>query len=190
MTRRKPAIVLARKKGEYLRARRLFLEYSRDIGQDLCFQDFRRELAELEFRYRPGEGGILLLRLGRLWAGCAAVRRFEGDTAELKRMYVRPEFRGRGFGRLLAEAALARAERLGYEAVRLDTLPQMKEAAALYRSLEFREIGPYRYNPVPGAKFLERKLTGRRTGGCPRLGPRIRRTKSTPECASRRRRGD
>lgn len=179
-------VVLARGKREFLRARSLFLEYSRDIGQDLGFQDFSRELTELDTRYGPDEGGILLLRVGRLWAGCAAVRRVEGKTAELKRMFVRPGFRGRGFGRLLAETALARARRLGFDAVRLDTLPQMKEAAGLYRSLGFREIGPYRYNPVPGAKFFEVKLKDRRTGVRPRTGRKIRRTKNIPARANRK----
>jgi GNAT superfamily N-acetyltransferase len=182
-------LVLARRRREFALGRGLFLEYSRDIGQDLGFQDFSRELDEIEIRYGPSDGGILLLRAGMRWAGCAAIRRFEGKTAELKRMYVRPGFRGRGFGRLLAEAALARARRLGYEAVRLDTLPRMKEAADLYRSLGFRKIGPYRFNPVPGAEFFEVKLERRRPDGRARPGRRTRRTKNTPARANRRLRG-
>lgn len=151
-------IVLARSEDDYALAKDLFLEYAGDIGLDLSFQSFDEELAGLTIQYGPSEGGILLLSVEGRPAGCVAVRRFEKDTAELKRMYVRPAHRGQGIGRRLGEEALALARRLGYRTIRLDTLPQMGKAIALYHSLGFVEIEPYRFNPVPGAKYFELEL--------------------------------
>ncbi|MGB9005071.1 MAG: GNAT family N-acetyltransferase [Candidatus Aminicenantales bacterium] len=148
-------IVMARSAEDYALAKELFLEYAGDIGLDLSFQNFDEELAGLTVQYGPSEGGILLLSVEDRPAGCVAVRRFEKDTAELKRMYVRPAYRGQGYGRRLGEEALALARRLGYQAIRLDTLPQMGKAIALYQSFGFVEIEPYRFNPVPGAKYFE-----------------------------------
>jgi len=151
-------IVLAASEEDYALAKTLFLEYARDIDLDLSFQDFDRELTEIRVQYGPAEGGILILRVDGRPAGCVAVRRFEKDKAELKRMYVRPANRGQGLGRRLGEEALALAKRLGYQAIRLDTLPQMGKALALYASFGFVEIPAYRFNPVPGAKYYELKL--------------------------------
>jgi len=151
-------INLARSADDFALAKALFLEYAGDIGLDLSFQDFDQELAGLTAQYGPSEGGILLLTIEGLPAGCVAVRRFEKDIAELKRMYVRPAYRGQGYGRRLGEEALALARRLGYRAIRLDTLPQMGKAISLYQSFGFVEIEPYRFNPVPGAKYFELKL--------------------------------
>jgi putative acetyltransferase len=151
-------IVLARSTEEYALARLLFLEYARDIDLDLSFQDFERELSELTVQYGLSEGGILVLTVEGRPAGCVAVRRFEKNIAELKRMYVRPAYRRAGFGRRLGEEALALARRLGYRAIRLDTLPHMEDAISLYQSFGFVEIEPYRFNPVPGAKYFELKL--------------------------------
>jgi GNAT superfamily N-acetyltransferase len=151
-------IVLAASEEDYALAKTLFLEYARDIDLDLSFQDFDRELAEIRVQYGPSEGGILILRVDGQPAGCVAVRRFEMDTAELKRMYIRPAYRGQGLGRRLGEEALALAKRLGYRAIRLDTLPQMGKALALYLGFGFVEIPAYRFNPVPGAKYYELKL--------------------------------
>jgi len=151
-------INLARSAEDYALAKELFLEYAGAINLDLSFQDFDQELAGLTDQYGPSEGGILLLTVEGRPAGCVAVRRFEKDIAELKRMYVRPAHRGQGFGRRLGEEALALARRLGYRAIRLDTLPSMGDALALYRSFGFVEIEPYRFNPVPGAKHFELRL--------------------------------
>jgi len=151
-------IVLARNAEDYALAKTLFSEYARDIDLDLSFQDFNRELAEIHLQYGPSEGGIFILKVDGRPAGCVAVRRFEKETAELKRMYVRPAYRGQGFGRRLGEEALALARRLGYQAIRLDTLPQMGKALALYQSFGFVEIPAYRFNPVPGAKYYELKI--------------------------------
>ena len=151
-------INLARSAEDYALAKELFLEYAGAINLDLSFQDFDRELTGLTDQYGPSEGGILVLTIEGRPTGCVAVRRFEKDIAELKRMYVRPDHREQGFGRRLGEEALALARRLGYRAIRLDTLPSMGEALALYRSFGFVEIEPYRFNPVPGAKHFELRL--------------------------------
>ena len=138
--------------------RELFREYADGLGIDLSFQGFEEEVRSLPGGYAPPQGALLLAK-GEAGApkalGCVAVRRLDAETAEMKRLYLRPDARGRGLGRLLAEAALAEARRLGYRRLRLDTLPGMEAAQGIYRELGFREIAAYRANPVPGARFLE-----------------------------------
>lgn len=139
--------------------RQLFLEYARSLSFDRCFQNFQEELDTLPGSYAPPAG--------RLWlavpefvraAGCVALRRFESGTGELKRLYVRPEYRGLGLGRRLAVAALEEAARIGYRRVRLDTTPTMTDAIRLYESLGFVRIDPYRPNPIPGTHYMEVSL--------------------------------
>jgi GNAT superfamily N-acetyltransferase len=134
--------------------RALFREYADSLPFSLDFQDFERELAELPGAYAPPLGALLLVR----GAGCVALRALDGSTCEMKRLYVRPSARGRGLGRVLAEAVIAEGRRLGYERMRLDSTPGMESAQALYARLGFREIAPYRLNPVPGTRFLELQL--------------------------------
>jgi putative acetyltransferase len=143
---------------EIQQVRQLFLEYAGSLGFDLDFQDFTNELSGLPGDYTPPKGRLLLgVKDGRV-AGCVAMRKVSGQTCEMKRLYVRPEFRGQGIGRRFALAIIGEARKSGYKQMRLDTVPSMKEATFLYRSLGFKEIEPYRYNPVRGALFMELSL--------------------------------
>jgi ribosomal protein S18 acetylase RimI-like enzyme len=139
-------------------ARALFGEYVDSLGVDLGFQGFDEELAALPAGYLPPTGVLLLADSEAGTVGCVAVRALEDDACELKRLYVRPAGRGAGLGRTLTEAAMAAARRLGYRRMRLDTLPTMQTAYGLYRELGFEEIEPYRFNPVPGTRYLELDL--------------------------------
>lgn len=138
--------------------RRLFQEYAASLTVDLRFQDFDRELATLPGDYASPGGALLLARVDGAVTGCVALRSWAPGIGEMKHLYVPAAWRGRGLGRRLAEAAVAAAHARGCRRVRLDTLPAMAEAIALYRSMGFREIPPYRLNPVPGALFFELDL--------------------------------
>jgi ribosomal protein S18 acetylase RimI-like enzyme len=141
------------------RARELFEEYASWLEISLCFQNFDKELAGLPGDYAPPSGRLLLATENEQTAGCVALRKINEDTCEMKRLYVRPDFRGRGLGRTLTEAVIQAGREIGYERMCLDTLPgKMGQAVALYRSLGFKEIPPYYDNPVQGATFMELKL--------------------------------
>ncbi|MGQ9369652.1 GNAT family N-acetyltransferase [Azospirillum sp. ST 5-10] len=152
------AIAPAAGPGDLDHVRALFLEYAGSLGFSLCFQGFEEELAGLPGRYAPPGGALLLARAGEAVAGGVGLRPLGDGVCEMKRLYVRPDFRGTGAGRRLAEAVVAEGQRLGYRAMRLDTLTSMGAANALYRRLGFVEIAPYYDNPLPGAVYYERKL--------------------------------
>ena len=132
----------------------LFAEYARGVNEPCCFTGFERELAELPRGYLA----LFIAEENELAAGCVGLREVDRNTAEMKRLYVRPAWRGHGVGRALAEAAIGAARAAGYERIVLDSLPKMHEARTLYRSLDFHEIAPYLAHPTPGATCFERRL--------------------------------
>lgn len=144
--------------GQLAQIRALFLEYAATLGFDLCFQNFERELAELPGAYAPPRGRLILLTVDREAAGCVALRELSADICEMKRLYVRPSFRTEGLGRKLTEYLIDEARHTGYQRMRLDTVPTMKRAIALYQWLGFEKIAPYRDNPIAGAMYLELTL--------------------------------
>ncbi|HEV7745797.1 MAG TPA: GNAT family N-acetyltransferase [Pyrinomonadaceae bacterium] len=140
-------------------ARELFEEYAARLGIDLCFQNFDKELAELPGKYALPSGRLFLAVTGDQVAGGVALREIAPGVCEMKRLYVRPEFRGTGLGRTLAEKIIQTAREIGYRCMRLDTLPgKMDRAIAMYHSFGFKEIDPYYSNPVVGALFMELEL--------------------------------
>jgi GNAT superfamily N-acetyltransferase len=153
------SIVRAESQSDIAKVRELFLEYAQSLGFSLCFQDFDKELAELPGDYSPPDGRLLLANLADELAGCVAMHKLEPQICEMKRLYLRRQFRGKGLGRLLANAVIAEARNIGYKFMRLDTVePVMKDAVALYRRLGFYEIAPYRANPMPGTLYMELQL--------------------------------
>ncbi|MGA8490208.1 MAG: GNAT family N-acetyltransferase [Terriglobales bacterium] len=149
----------AESSAQIARVRELFLEYEQSLGVKLCFQNFEQELAGLPGHYAPPHGRLLLAEYECQLAGCVALHEWEGDVCEMKRLYLRPSFRGKGLGRLIAEKIIAEARGIGYRQMRLDTIePIMKDAVEMYRKLGFREIAPYRTNPIAGAMYMELQL--------------------------------
>jgi ribosomal protein S18 acetylase RimI-like enzyme len=151
-------IVHAHTAEHYESVRVLFLQYADSLGFDLGFQHFGHELATLPGDYAPPDGCLLLAEEAGYLAGCVALRCLESDTCEMKRLYVIPGFRGRGVGKILAQAVINKARTIGYVIIRLDTVDSMQAARALYMSLGFYPIEPYRYNPIDGASYMELKL--------------------------------
>jgi putative acetyltransferase len=141
-------------------ARALFREYAAGLGVDLCFQNFEAELAGLPGDYAPPGGTLVLARMDGALAGCVAAHRWDEGSCEMKRLYVRDAFRGTGCGRALVQHVIDWARAAGFRRVVLDTLPSMGDAQLMYERFGFREIAPYRPNPVPGARYLALDLGG------------------------------
>lgn len=152
-------LIQAESADEIARARELFKEYAAGLEIDLCFQHFDKELALLPGDYLPPTGRLFLAMEEDITVGCVALRRIGDGICEMKRLYVRPQFRGTGMGHTLAETVIQAAREIGYGRMRLDTLPgKMDRAIAMYRSIGFKEIEAYYENPVEGAKFMELSL--------------------------------
>lgn len=139
-------------------ARQLFREYAEEIQVDLSFQNFAEELAEMPGKYSPPSGRLFGCHFKDEPAGCVALRPFSTNTCEMKRLYVRTEYRGRRIGRQLVRTAISAAREIGYEAIYLDTLPPMTAAIALYESFGFREIPPYYDSPIASTQFMKLDL--------------------------------
>lgn len=152
-------IVLAQSPIQIDSVRELFLEYARSLSFNLCFQSFEQELAGLPGDYASPEGRLFLLTRANQTAGCVALHKIDDEICEMKRLYVRPQFRGLGLGKMLAEKIIAEAREIGYKRLRLDTVESnMTIAVAMYRSMGFREIAPYRPNPSATALYMELEL--------------------------------
>lgn len=162
-------IVQAESAAQIEQARELFQEYAQSLGFSLCFQNFDQELAGLPGDYAAPAGRLLLVEYENQLAACGALHPFAENSnhkpsklpefCEMKRLYVRPQFRGKGLGKLLAEYLINAAREVGYQRMRLDTIEQqMTGAVALYRQLGFKEIAPYRPNPIAGVLYMELEL--------------------------------
>jgi putative acetyltransferase len=143
---------------EFNEGRELFREYTESMGLDLGFQGFEAELENIGVQYNAPRGALILAYADDQPIGCTGIRELDPKTAELKRMYVKPEYRGMKIGLNLMVLALEKAKELNYQKIRLDSLETMKEARKLYDSFGFYEIGPYRFNPLPGPVFMEKLL--------------------------------
>ena len=145
--------------GDVAAARELFREYAKSIGIDLSFQGFEEELATLPGKYAAPAGALIVARADGVPVGCVALRRIDQRTCEMKRLFVRPESRGLKIGAELVRRIIEAARARGYQAMRLDTLQTiMRDAISLYQRFGFQDIEPYIYNPLPGARFMEKKL--------------------------------
>jgi len=152
-------IRIAESPDDIAQARDLFKQYGASLGFPLCFQNFDEELATLPGKYALPAGRLLLAFVDGASVGCAALRPLDPHSCEMKRLYVRPEYKGQGIGRQLAERLIAEAKVIGYKRMRLDTIPaQMMEASRLYLALGFQEIPPYYNSPQPGTSYMELRL--------------------------------
>ena len=152
-------VTQAKSPAQIAQARELFVEYAQALGFSLCFQNFDQELAGLPGDYAPPGGRLLLAEYRGQLAGCVALHQLGPGICEMKRLYLRPQFRGKGLGRVLAETVIAEARAMGCRQMRLDTVePVMPNAVAMYRRLGFKEIEPYCPNPIDGALYMELEL--------------------------------
>lgn len=156
----KVTIVEAKHPEDYAMAVVLFKEYAETIAIDLSFQGFEEEIMDIQKQYSRPHGALLMVYRAGEPMGCAGIRKLEGSICELKRMYVKGALRGKGFGKQLLHKSIALANELNYKKIRLDTLGSMKAAINLYIKAGFKEIAPYRFNPIPETKYFELTLHG------------------------------
>lgn len=157
-----PQITAAHEPGLVPDVRQLFLEYADSLGFDLCFQGFKEELENLPGSYAPPRGRLYLASVGGEFVGCVGLRPLDRLVGEMKRLYVKPAFRGHGIGRALVYQLIMDARQIGYDRMYLDTIETMTEAMALYRSVGFEECEPYSYHPVPGTRCFSLMLESHR----------------------------
>ena len=143
---------------EFENGKDLFQQYANSLNLDLSFQDFTKELETIDKQYNKPRGALLLAYNKKIAAGCVGIRELDIETAELKRMYVQAEYRGHQIGRKFLELSIDIAKELNYTKIRLDTLPGMTQAQNLYRTFGFYEIPSYRFNPIKGTVYMEKKL--------------------------------
>jgi putative acetyltransferase len=148
----------AETKSDFDLGKELFREYAKSLGVDLSFQDFEKELKTIDQQYRQPNGGLILAFKDGQPVGCVGVRKLDDDIAELKRMYVKAEYRGYNIGVELLKRSLQLAQERGYKKMRLDTLKNMTKAQSLYQSFGFYEIPSYRFNPLEGTMYMEKNL--------------------------------
>ena len=152
-------IIHAESSVQLLQIGKLFIEYAEDMAFELCFQGFDKEIEELPGLYSPPGGRLLLALHGGIAAGCSALRKLDDEVCEMKRLFTKPEFRGLGIGKLLAQKIIEEARIIGYRKMRLETVKdKMKEAVSLYMAFGFKEIEPYYDNPVKGVLYMEMEL--------------------------------
>jgi ribosomal protein S18 acetylase RimI-like enzyme len=153
-------IYKAKDESDYMDTRKLFIEYASSLDFDLCFQGFDEELNSLPGKYSPPHGVILLAKIADKIAGCVGLRKIENNICEMKRLYVKPEFRGKGIGKILIENVITESKKTGYLKMKLDTIEEkMQTAVKLYREFGFYEIKKYTYNPDPHTLFMELDLS-------------------------------
>jgi len=143
---------------DFATARALFVEYRTELNVDLCFQSFTAELDNLPALYAPPTGRLIIARVDGKIAGCVAVKKIDAKTCEMKRLYVKPEFRGNKVGIALVKKIIEIARELGYKAMRLDTLVSLERAVSIYKHVGFKSIPPYYHNPLPKVLFFEKAL--------------------------------
>lgn len=150
--------IIANSEEEFSAGKKLFREYSKSIKIDLSFQNFENELEEIKKQYKKPEGGIVLIKHNLEFVGCTGIRKLKNNIAELKRMYVKPDYQGLGLGKKLLEIAILLAKELNYSKIYLDTLSSMKSAVNIYKAAGFKEIKPYRFNPSEEALYFEKVI--------------------------------
>jgi GNAT superfamily N-acetyltransferase len=146
---------ISKSEKDFADAKDLFVEYANSLNFELCFQNFEKEISDLSAQYSEPTGCIILCYENDKPIGCVGLRKFAEDVCEMKRLYLRKEAHGKGIGRVLANKIIEKAKELGYKKMQLDTIETMKEAIALYKSMGFKEISPYRFNPVQGVIYME-----------------------------------
>ncbi len=148
----------AKTKQDFTHAGKIFREYTDSLGIDLSFQNFEQELEQIKSIYTPPWGSLLLLKYKGLFTGCVGLKRFDEFICEMKRLYIKPEFRGKGWGKILCLKIIEKAKQLDYHRMRLDTLPSLTAAHTLYKNIGFYPINPYYHNPIPETIYMELKL--------------------------------